>query len=83
MTTGKVSLPLINAFKRLVDLLDTEQDMPILAPVIQCEITYQLLVGEVRTNMNSNFWTTKGDGPTPGSLHSSLAYVGIGRRLWI
>ena len=36
----------INAFQRLVDLLDEEQDIPILAPVIQREIFYRLLVGE-------------------------------------
>jgi len=46
MATGEVTLPLINAFQRLVDLLDTEQDIPILAPVIQREIIYRLLVGE-------------------------------------
>jgi transcriptional regulator GlxA family with amidase domain len=37
---------LVNAFQRLVDLLDEEQDIPILAPVIQREIFYRLLVGD-------------------------------------
>lgn len=46
MATGKLTVPLVNAFKRLVDLLDEEQDIPILAPVIQREIFYRLLVGE-------------------------------------
>jgi AraC-like DNA-binding protein len=46
MATGAVTLSLVNAFQRLVDLLDNEQDIPILAPVIQKEIIYRLLVGE-------------------------------------
>lgn len=46
MATGKLTVPLVNAFQRLVDLLDEEQDIPILAPVIQREIFYRLLVGD-------------------------------------
>jgi len=46
MATGELTVPLVNAFKRLVDLLDEEQDIPILSPVIQREIFYRLLVGE-------------------------------------
>jgi len=47
MATGKVTPPLMNAFLRLIDLLDDEQDIPILAPVIQREIIYRLLVGDL------------------------------------
>lgn len=46
MATGEVTLQLINAFTRLIDLLADEKDIPILAPVIQREIIYRLLVGE-------------------------------------
>lgn len=46
MATGEVTLPLLNAFLRLLDLLGEEKDIPILAPVIQREIIYRLLVGE-------------------------------------
>lgn len=46
MATGKVTVPLLNAFVRLIDLLADEKDVPILAPVIQREIIYRLLVGE-------------------------------------
>lgn len=46
MATSAVTLPLLNAFQRLVDLLDIQQDIPILAPVIQREIIYRLLVGD-------------------------------------
>ena len=46
MATGEVTLPLLNAVQRLVDLLGEEQDIPILAPVIQREILYRLLVGD-------------------------------------
>jgi AraC-like DNA-binding protein len=43
---GEVTLPLVNAFQRLIGLLDAEEDIPILAPVIQREIVYRLLVGD-------------------------------------
>lgn len=46
MATGEVTLPLLNAFLRLIDLLAENQDIPILAPVIQREIIYRLLVGD-------------------------------------
>ncbi|APG23965.1 AraC family transcriptional regulator [Syntrophotalea acetylenica] len=46
MATGELTVTLVNAFQRLVDLLDDEQDIPILAPVIQREIYYRLLVGD-------------------------------------
>jgi AraC-like DNA-binding protein len=46
MATGEVSLPLLNAFQRLIDLLGEPKDIPILAPVIQREIVYRLLVGD-------------------------------------
>ena len=46
MSVGQLTVPLINAFQRLVDLLDQEQDIPILAPVIKREIFYRLLTGD-------------------------------------
>lgn len=46
MATGEVTLPLLAGIQRLIDLLDAPQDIPILAPIIQREITYRLLVGE-------------------------------------
>jgi len=46
MATGKVTRPLVDAFQRLIDLLDEEKDIPILAPIIQREIIYRLLVGD-------------------------------------
>jgi AraC-like DNA-binding protein len=46
MATGEVSLPLLVAFQRLIDLLSDEQDIPILAPMIQREIFYRLLTGD-------------------------------------
>ena len=46
MATGEVTLPLITAFHRLIDLLAEQQDIPILAPIIQREIIYRLLTGE-------------------------------------
>jgi AraC-like DNA-binding protein len=46
MATGEVTLPLLNAFQRLINLLEDEEDIPILAPNIQREIIYRLLVGD-------------------------------------
>ena len=46
MANGKITTPLLTAIQRLVDLLDEPQDIPILAPIIQREILYRLLVGE-------------------------------------
>ena len=46
MATGEVTPPLLNALVRLLDLLDEEQGIPILAPTIQREIVYRLLVGD-------------------------------------
>lgn len=46
MATGEVTLPLITAFGRLIDLLDEPKDIPILAPVIEREIFYRLLVSD-------------------------------------
>ena len=46
MATGKVTLPLLTAFQRLIDLLAEQQDIAILAPIIQREIIYRLLVGD-------------------------------------
>lgn len=46
MGTGEVTLSLLAAFQRLIELLAEPQDIPILAPVIQKEIIYRLLVGD-------------------------------------
>src|SRR5512140_25485 len=46
MATGEVTLPLLTAVQRLIDLLANPQDIPILAPIIQKEIIYRLLVGD-------------------------------------
>ncbi|HXH85901.1 MAG TPA: AraC family transcriptional regulator [Nitrospira sp.] len=46
MAIGKVTLPLLTAFQRLIGLLDEPKDIPILSPMIQREIFYRLLVGE-------------------------------------
>lgn len=46
MATGKVTLTLLTAFQRLIELLDEPADIPILSPIIQREIIYRLLVGD-------------------------------------
>jgi transcriptional regulator GlxA family with amidase domain len=44
-------VPLLAAFQRLIDLLDEPKDIPILAPIIQREIFYRLLVGDQGTRL--------------------------------
>jgi len=51
MAIGEVTRPLVNAFLSLIDLLGNEQDIPILAPLIQREIIYRLLVGDQGTRL--------------------------------
>lgn len=46
MAVSAVTPSLLHAFLRLVELLDTPADIPILAPLIQREIVYRILVGE-------------------------------------
>ncbi|MDK2858600.1 MAG: hypothetical protein PWQ89_1719, partial [Verrucomicrobiota bacterium] len=46
MAVGEMTPPLLDAIRRLVDLLDNEEDIPILAPNIQREIIYRLLIGD-------------------------------------
>ena len=46
MATGTLTLALISAFQRLIDLVSDEPSIPMLAPMIRREIFYRLLVGE-------------------------------------
>ena len=46
MAVGAVDAPLLDAFDRLLALLDQPQHAPVLAPLIKREITYRLLTGE-------------------------------------
>jgi AraC-like DNA-binding protein len=51
MATGRLTPELLDAFKRLVDLLDKPGDIPILAPMIKREIFYRMLTGEQGTRL--------------------------------
>lgn len=46
MATGTLTLALISAFQRLIDLVDDPASIAMLAPLIRREIFYRLLVGE-------------------------------------
>jgi AraC-like DNA-binding protein len=46
IAVSEVSVPLLDAFNRLLDLLESPDDIPTLAPLIQQEIFYRLLRGE-------------------------------------
>lgn len=46
MAVGKVTLPLLDALQRLVGLLDEPENIPMLAPLLQREILYRLLIGD-------------------------------------
>ncbi|HJD96032.1 AraC family transcriptional regulator [Mailhella massiliensis] len=45
VSVEKVELPVLDAFSRLVDLLDTPAQIPMLAPMIVKEIYYRMLLG--------------------------------------
>jgi AraC-like DNA-binding protein len=51
MAIGEVTRPLLTAVQRLIDLLDEPKDIPILAPIIEREIFYRLLVGDQGTRL--------------------------------
>ncbi len=51
MAIGEVTLPLLAAVQRLLDLLAEPKDIPILAPLVQREISYRLLVGDQGTRL--------------------------------
>jgi AraC-like DNA-binding protein len=46
MATGATTLPLLDAFRRLLELHDQPDDAAVLAPLVQREVLYRLLVGE-------------------------------------
>jgi AraC-like DNA-binding protein len=46
LVVSKIELSIVQAMLRLVDLLDHPGDIPVLAPLIQREILYRLLIGE-------------------------------------
>jgi AraC-like DNA-binding protein len=46
MATGEVTLPLLAAIQRLIDLFAEPKDIPILAPIIKREVFYRLLVSD-------------------------------------
>lgn len=45
--SGRVALPLLDAVLRLMRLLDTPDDLPILAPIVTREIFYRVLQGDL------------------------------------
>jgi AraC-like DNA-binding protein len=46
MSTGRLDAPLLDAFGRLLALVEEPSHAPVLAPLVQREITYRLLTGE-------------------------------------
>ena len=46
IAVSRVSWPLLEAFQRLIDLLEEPADIPVLAPLVKREISYRLLTGE-------------------------------------
>ena len=46
ISVGNVSSPLLDAFNRLLDLLEHPSDVPALAPLVKQEIFYRLLMSE-------------------------------------
>lgn len=46
MATARADAALVGAVQRLVELLNHQQDIPVLAPLIRREIIYRLLIGD-------------------------------------
>lgn len=46
LAIGEITLPLLKAVQRLIELLDRPENIPILAPLVQQEILYYLLIGD-------------------------------------
>ena len=46
LVVSKIELSIVQAMLRLIDLLDHPEDIPVLAPLIQREILYRLLMSE-------------------------------------
>lgn len=46
LVVGEVTVPMLDAFQRLIDLLSEPRDIPVLSPIIQREIIYRLLVSD-------------------------------------
>lgn len=46
IAVNAMSAPLLDAFYRLLDLIDTPSDIPVLAPLIKQEILYRLLMSD-------------------------------------
>lgn len=46
MAVGRLSLPLLDTFQRLIDLLEEEENIKILAPLIKREIFFRLLTSD-------------------------------------
>jgi AraC-like DNA-binding protein len=46
MATGRVTWPLLSAFQRLIELLDEPAALPAVAPLVQREILYRLLISD-------------------------------------
>jgi AraC-like DNA-binding protein len=53
MATGEVTVELLNACCRLVDLLETPQDIPVLSGLIQREIIYRILRGPAAARLRA------------------------------
>jgi AraC-like DNA-binding protein len=51
MATGAVTAPLLDAFRRLLELTEQPDDLPALAPLVEREILYRLLAGEAGTRL--------------------------------
>ncbi len=46
LAVSRITLPMVQTFLRLIDLLNHPDDIPALAPLVQKEILYRLLTGE-------------------------------------
>ncbi|MFK3865663.1 AraC family transcriptional regulator [Pseudoalteromonas rhizosphaerae] len=52
IAVGQLSEPLLNAFSRLIDLLDESENIKVLAPIIQREIFFRILTTDQGIRLN-------------------------------
>ena len=69
MAAGILTVQLVTAMQRLIDLLDEQANIPILAPVIQREIVYRLLVGEQGMRLRQMAWVGSQSNQIAQAIH--------------
>ena len=86
LAVGETTVGLLSACNRLLDLLETPEDIPFLSPLIQREILYRLLktpqadrLRAIATSGDLSQRTAQSDRLVASQLRQAAAYGGTGR----